>query len=180
MKIFEPSSPRNYELCHPVKPEDFERINTLINGTHRFDSWNPIPMEIIREDEGRRLLESDSPWLGSDALIFTLRAVDALGSFLQEHGELLPLLCSDADIMIYNPTRLLDALDEGASTGLRVDGRIIWIKRHMFRPDVIKGNDIFKIKTLRVSPTFVSQRFVDLWNSAGLKGLEFKQIWAPN
>jgi hypothetical protein len=30
-----------------------------------------------------------------------------------------------------------------------------------------------------VSPIFVSHRFVDRWEASGLKGLEFKQVWAP-
>jgi len=83
---------------------------------------------------------------------------------------------------MYNPTRVIDALDEDASSVLRFSGgRIMRINRHVFRPEVVKGIDVFKIPNLRVSPTYVSQRFGDLWNSADLKGLEFKQVWArPN
>lgn len=47
------------------------------------------------------------------------------------------------------------------------------------RPDVIGEIDIFKIPNLRVSPTFLSQRFVDRWKASGLTGLEFEQVWAP-
>jgi hypothetical protein len=181
MKIYMPSSPDNYELCHPVRQEDFELINVLINGTSRLEAWNPIPMQIIHEDKGTRFFESDSPWLGGHALIFKPQAVKAIGSLLQEFGELLPLLCNDADVMMYNPTHLLDALDEDASSVLRfTGGRIMWINKYVFRPEIIGHSDIFKIPNLRVSPTFVSQRFVDLWNSADLKGLEFKLVWAPN
>jgi hypothetical protein len=181
MKIYEPSSSETNELCHPLNPDEFEKIDVLINGTPRLVDWKPISMEIIREDGGRKFLESDSPWLGGHALIFRPRAVAALGSLLRAHGELLQLLCGGADVVLYNPTRLLDALDEAASSVRRfTTGRIMWIDRYVFRPAVIEGIDIFKIPNLRVSPTFVSQRFVDLWTTAGLKGLEFKQVWAQN
>jgi len=181
MKIYTPSSPDDYDLCHPLRQEDFDLINVLINGTPRLEVWKPIPMQIIHEDEGRNFSKSDSPWLGGQALIFRTRAVDALGSLLREYGELLPLLCDEADVMIYNPTRLLDALDEDASSVLRFNGgRVMQINKYVFRPEVIGFSDIFKIPNLRVSPTFVSQRFVDLWNSAELKGLEFRLVWAPS
>jgi hypothetical protein len=178
--IYEPLSLDNYELCHPVKEDDFEAINLLINGTARHSTWKPIPMEIVREDEGQRLLESDSPWLGSHALIFRRRAADMLASLLQEHGELLPLQCNEADVVMYNPTRLIDALDEEASAVLRFQsGRIMRVNRYELRPQVVGDIDIFKLPSLRVSPTFVSERFVDLWNSSDLRGLEFKRIWVP-
>ncbi len=84
--------------------------------------------------------------------------------------------------MIYNPTRVLDALDEGASSVMRFDdGRIILIQRHVFRSDVVGESDIFTIPDERVSPTFFSHRFVDSWRASGLKGFEFKLVWAsPN
>jgi hypothetical protein len=55
-------------------------------------------MRIIREDEGQTLHESDSPWLGSHALVFKARAVKALGPLLREYGELLPLLCGGSEV----------------------------------------------------------------------------------
>ena len=47
------------------------------------------------------------------------------------------------------------------------------ITRHIFRPSVVGKNDIFKLPDLRGGRIFVSQRFVDLWQSAGLRGLKF-------
>lgn len=172
-----------FELCLPVNKEDYERINVEIGvGTPRQASWKRIPVRLIHEDEGKALAMSDSPWLGYGPLIFRPVVVEALGSLLGEYGELLPLACSEADLMIYNPTRVLDALDESASSIMRFpDGRIMLIQKHVFRSDVVGENDIFTIPTERVSPTFLSHRFVDRWKASGLKGLEFKQVWAaPN
>lgn len=177
--IYTPLGMDGYELCHPVSQGDFERINALINGDHRQDSWDPIQVSTIREDEGRDLIPSDSPWLGSHALIFNSRADGALGPLLRRYGEMLPVSCLEADLWIYNPTNVIDALNEATSSVLRfADNRIMMIERYAFSPDVVADNDVFKIPSLRVSPTFVSHRFVDLWKASRLTGLEFKRVWA--
>lgn len=176
--IWTPLSAEDSELCQPVDPADYERLNLEINGNERSDTWRSPVMQIIREDEGQRLTESDSPWLGEHALIFRPATVLAMGTMLRRFGELLPLKCASARLHIYNPTLVLDALDEDSSSLLRVDsGRIMMINRYEFRPELIRDVDVFKIPNLRVSPTFVGTRFVDAWQSAGLRGLDFKKVW---
>jgi len=168
-----------YELCHPVD-ENFERFYDQINGTPRQASWKPVPMQIFHEDEGKQFLRSDSPWLGDHALIFRPSVLEALGPLLREYGELLPLECSETDLWVYNPTRVIDALDEEASSIHRFrSGKIMRIQRYVFKAHLLHGIDIFKLPNRRVEPTFVSHRFVDLWTESGLKGLEFTQVWAP-
>lgn len=179
--IYTPLGLDGYELCHPVDQNDFERINVQVNGMSRLLDWKPPRMRLFRTNEGRALIESDSPWLGEHALIFRPRVVEALGWTLQEYGELLPLACSEAKLVMYNPTRVIDALDEAASSVQRFPGgRIFLIDRHVFRANAIGDTDVFKIPNLRVSPTFVSHRFVDRWNESGLSGLEFSQVWHPD
>lgn len=180
--IYTPLGLDGYELCHPVKQDDFETINVEVNGVSRQASWRPIPMRLVREDGKQKLAMSDSPWLGAHALIFRPNVVAALGQMLRENGELLPIECSEADLTIYNPTRVIDALNEAASSVLRFSGgRIMMIQRYVFHIEVIGEIDVFKIPNLRVSPTFLSHRFVDRWEASGLKGLEFKRVWLlPN
>jgi hypothetical protein len=181
-KIYKPtvSEDGDYEWCNPVQSEDFERIVVEINGEPRQADWKPLVMQIHREDErGRKRIVSDAPFHGHHAFIFKPRAVAALGPLLRANGELLPVQCEGEDLMIYNPTRVLDALDEDASELVRFksSGSVALIKRYAFRPDVIKDVDIFKIPNVRNSPTFVGQRFIDIWKSAGLVGLDFNQVW---
>jgi hypothetical protein len=171
-----------FELCQPVDEEDFEKINVEIGGKPRQFGWKPIPMRLIHRDEQRTLERSDSPWLGSGTLIFRASVLDALGSLLMEYGELLPLSCPEADLVVYKPRLRLDALDQAASSVLRFsDGRIMLIQQHVFRSAVVGENDIFTIPSLRVSPTYLSHRFVDRWKASGFKGLGFVQVWMrPN
>src|SRR5262245_18214720 len=175
-RIYKPLNANGYELCHPVN-RDFGTIVAQINGHPRQATWQPLEMRLIQEYKGKKWSRSDSPWLGSDSLIFRPAAVLALGQLLRAHGELLPLRCEDAELWIFNP-RLLDALDEAASTIERVStGSIMRITQHVFRPDVVHGVHAFKVPNLRVSPTFVSQHFADLWKKAQLKGLKFNKVW---
>lgn len=178
--IYTPLGRDGYELCQPSAQSDFETVNILVNGMPRHPNWKPISMRLIHEDEGKNLIPSDSPWLGAHALIFRQKAIERLGATLQQYGELLPLQCPDEELVVYNPTRLVDGLDEEQSSILRFSsGKIMLIKQYAFRESVIKELDVFKIPNLRVSPTFVSHRFVEQWKSSGLVGLDFKQVWAP-
>lgn len=179
MEVYVPQSAEGSELCHPERQEDFETLNVTIDGTPRQGTWRSPLMHLIREDEGKRLAESDSPWLGSHALVFRRHALGDLKALLLSYGELLPVACAEPDLVIYNATRVLDALDERASGVLRFsNGRIMRITRYVFRPNIIAGVDVFKIPNLRVSPTYVSERFVERVKAAGLRGLVFNRVWS--
>jgi hypothetical protein len=62
--------------------------------------WRSPPMRLVRNDQGQRLAESDSPWLGSHALIFRRQTLGELEAMLLSYGELLPVACSEADLVI--------------------------------------------------------------------------------
>jgi hypothetical protein len=179
--IYRPLKSLNFELCHPVDPSDFFRLNELIAGTPRQSSWQPIRVELIRENLGTPLKRSDSPWLGWQSLIFRPRVVEVLGSLLRSHGELLPLMFVDDDLVVFNPTRIIDVLDESASATMRMDnGQIFLIQRHVFRPGHVTDRDVFKIPNLRVRPTFVGHEVVQRWRLSGLRGLDFEPVWNQN
>ena len=177
--IYDPLGLDKYELCHPVD-RNFERFYADMDGTPKLAGWKPVAMEILHKDGRKKLLRSDSPWLGAYSLIFRPSVLEALGPLLREYGELLPLECSETDLWVYNPTRVIDALDEEASSIERFkSGKIMRIKRYVFKAHLIDGVDIFKLPDLRGDRTYVSHRFVDLWTESGLKGLEFTHRWSP-
>ena len=136
----------DYELCHPVCASDFAVMRDRIDGTRRSQFWTPISMEIITtSDLGRKLSVSDSPWLASYALIFRDRVVDSIGDYLLRYGELLPLICPNAGLWVLNPLVVVDAIDEAASTVMRLpSGKIHTINRHVFRPKIVEGLEIFR------------------------------------
>lgn len=98
--------------------------------------------------------------------------------FLKEYGEVLSLICEQGGLVVYNPLHVVDALDETVSSVLKFeDGRIMWVQKHAFRKEVIQGLPIFKVTSLQPSPVFMNEEFVRRWHAAGLKGLEFRQVW---
>jgi hypothetical protein len=114
----------------------------------------------------------------SDFMVFRLDAANVLAPFLEKYGELLPLNCEQAELVVFNPLRVVDALDEVTSVVERFDGGRIWhVDKYVFRGEVVRGLQIFKITSLQPSPIFVGEEFVERWHAAGLKGLEFRQVW---
>lgn len=179
MKVFEIAPAGGHELVHPVFENDFEYFITQINGARRRETWSPIPVKLVRDCpvEGQ-LREADVPWHGSHVLVLKRRAAELLGPFLRDYGELLPLDCADAQMVVFNPTTILDALDEAGSKVSRFkDGRIMLIDRYAFRSEILNDADIFKIRDSRISPIFFSEGAVKIWKKSKVTGIDFKQVW---
>jgi hypothetical protein len=112
-------------------------------------------------------------------LVLTARAVHILGERLQGFGELLPLSCADAELYVYNPLHIVDALDEERSEIVRFSsGRVMRITRHVFRTEVLAGVPIFKIPQLTRGSIFVAAELVQAVKAAGLQGTNFERVWA--
>jgi len=177
-KIYTPLGLDGFEICRPVNQEDFETINLKISGLPQKGTWKPLKVQIFDKDQGVSLLRSDSPWIGSHTLIFREQVVRKMQSFLEKHGELLPLEENSDQLFIYNPWLCENALDSAKSEMIKLSGgKIIRITKYAFHKERIDGFEAFKISDLRVSPVFLGQTFVDEWLSAGFVGLEFNEVW---
>lgn len=179
MEVYLPVPVLGFELCQPLEKDGYETFSLQINGTRRQQEWRPIAVRLVHDNNGEPLAFSESPWLSTHALTFRPLAVEALGPLLRENGELLPLAGEDFELSVFNPTRVIDALDEQASSIARFSsGRMMRIRRYAFKPELIEGIDVFKLPNLRVSPTLLSERFVRAWNATGFHGLEFEKVWS--
>ena len=177
--VFMPVNASGYELCYPVRDHDFDSLVELIDGTPRRRGWTPIHMRFVDRIEGKALSVSDAPWLGEHALIFRRSVIDRLGDWLSAHGELLPLSVRDADLWVFNPKHVRDALDEATSSITRFSsGRIMDIDRHVFKADAIADAPLFKLAGLRASPVYFGDTAVEQWKQSGLAGLEFREVWS--
>jgi hypothetical protein len=180
--IYKPGVTEGTEWCNSCGPTQSERLEAEINGTPRRDTWKPIAVKLIRKTMRHKFRQADAPWNSSNALIFRRSVLEKIGAILETNGELLPLECADAELWVYNPTNVLDAFDDKASVGERFDdsGYLYMVSKYVFYPDVVAGVDIFKLKGRRVSPTFVSEKFVEMWKTAGLTGLRFDKVWSSD
>ena len=178
-RIYEQGVAAEYQWALPVDSSDFQ-CSLLFDGSSKAEGWVPVRMYLLERHSARakRLKRADLPWSGHDSIALSSHAVDVLGPFLLRYGELLPLSCESEELWVFNITNVVDALIEEASDLERFStGRIMMINRHVFDPVAIGDSEMFRIPQLLRSPIFVTQSFVDLVDTTGLKGTPFGLVW---
>ncbi len=166
-----------YEILHCVDSEGWEIFREL-DGSSRAKTWKPVRVRRVRPSLREGFRASDSPYRMSHVLIFRRSAVEALRDMLDAHGELLPLEDEGGVELFAHNTWALDALDHARMEGSRdEDGRIEVPNNHIFIPSVVEGVDIFKQAARRAGTVYVSERFLQRWKQAKLKGLDFTLAW---
>jgi hypothetical protein len=135
-------------------------------------------MHIIHENEkGEERLRSDAPWLGGQALVFRDSVSNKLKRLLGS-ARLYEFICDSERLFLCDPPLVQNAVIQDKSIINRFsDGRIMQIRKYVFDSEALHGKYIFKISEMRVSPTFVTQEFVDFWVSNKLVGLDFNLLW---
>jgi hypothetical protein len=177
--IYKAAPPEGFEWALPVDDRDFEMFATF-DGTRRESTWRPVRVGLLHDDEGGGAREtSDFPWLGSYVLVLRPRAVDSLGSILRSAGELLPLACDEADLWVLNHLHIVDALDENGSDIVRFStGRVMTVERWSLNLDRLGSEAIFKVPQLMRGPLLFNESFVEAVAAAGLRGIEFNEVWS--
>lgn len=177
MRIYTPSPLEGGEWI-TLKDSDPDGWETLFALSGPVGSaWQAPEVSFIREDEdGRPRQYSDCPWCLHSLLIVREPALAALRPLLEKAGEILPLKCEEP-VSLFNATTILDALDEERSTIARFDdGELLAIERHVFKPDVIDSNEIFKLPG-RNSSIYLQETAVRRIGELGLRGLAFDLAW---
>lgn len=107
------------------------------------------------------------------------RAAGRLGEVLLPYGEFLPVDCDEGEFVVYHCMNQLDgALDVDRSEGGRSrDGRLLSLKKPVFRPEVVRGQDVFRVPAPNPYSIFVSDAVVELANRSDLHGLQFSPTW---
>ncbi|MBK9266782.1 MAG: hypothetical protein IPM54_44240 [Polyangiaceae bacterium] len=167
-----------YEILQCFDYDGYDALHCL-NGKPSAKKWKPIRVRRVRPSRRQGFRPSDAPWACvGDILVFRRSAVDALRDILDAHGELLPLEDEGGvELYAYNP-RALDALDQVLSKGPRDDdGKLEGATYHVFIPSLVQGVDVFRLARERCGDIYVSDRFVERWKQAKLKGLDFRLVW---
>ena len=117
-----------------------------VAGTRQGVGWRPHPVELIREDEGRRLEPTDWPVLTSSLPVVKTAALPAVADELEPFAELLPLDCPQEPLTAVNVLAVADALNEQASDVARLpNGRIFRVRDHAFVPERLPDRGVFRI-----------------------------------
>ena len=148
------------------------------NGLPMKPSWKDVTVDW--DPDTRRKPKGDFPDLFTHIPVFTPKAATALADLLQGNGELLPILIGGEEYVLFNVTRVTDALDESRSEIIRFDDspKILNIEIHCFFQEKIGNTTIFKIPQVPTMDVFVTEEFVDRVRSARLKGFKFTLLWS--
>lgn len=176
--IYAPACAKDFEWVNLDSDEDYEVLREL-DGSPRAGRWTPMAARRVRADGQKGFSPSDFPWLAGHALVMRRSAVDALRDLLEANGELLPLSTEDGVELFVLNAQVIDALDEANSVLWRFPGtnRIMDIKKPAFLGSKLEGVDLFRVPH-RAMPTYVSERFVERVQAAGLRGLVFEKVWS--
>jgi hypothetical protein len=178
LKVYKAIPVEGFEWVLPVVSEDSRRLR--FDGTRRAEHWLPVNVARLRVWEDGRLLQAgDFP--SGCGFVVSQAAKELLGSYMEDAGELLPLNCPDGEFWTLNVTRLVDALDEDNSKVLRSSetNRILMIHQHCFRSENL-GPEIFKLSHTPRGLIYFTETFVKRVNATGLKGANFKLVWAAD
>jgi hypothetical protein len=115
-----------------------------------------------------------------DPMVLSRRALDVLLPHIGSLGQVLPLAFDECEYNLFNITNVVDALDEPACDVWRFpsSGRIGDIERYVFRPEVIRDQWLFKIPQKPTGFAFVTDRFIEVVQRAGLTGFGFEPLWS--
>jgi hypothetical protein len=178
MYLYKYTQTTGYEILTVIDDDGYDRFERL-RGNPKGKRWKPIRVRRVRASRREAFRPSDAPYcFKSGALVFRHSAVDALRDILDTQGELLPLEDEGGvELFAYNP-RALEALDHERTVGSRdKQGRVYLPNNHVFIPSVVEGVDVFRQAQKRGGDIYLSDRFVQRWKQAKLKGLDFILAW---
>ncbi len=122
---------------------------------------------------------NDYPCLELVTPVFSRRAVDALGSMLSDHGELLPLITDIGEYFAYVCLAKLDVLDLKKSRVLRPSepgATAFDIEYFAFRKKQLPDASIFRVPE-HPGIYLVSEAFQKRAEEAALNGMTFIKVW---
>ena len=181
MQIYEARHVHGYEFCRPRFSSQHIELARSMNGAPRASGWVQIEVELITEDRGERLRPSDAPWFLLSALIFRRERICAVADLLLANGELLELSCPKVDLVLFNATKVVDALDFTKTQAKYFsDGPPSIIIKYALHKEMAAKHDIFRIGGQRLSSIHFGQKFVDAWRASGATGMDFAPIWSSD
>jgi hypothetical protein len=134
--LFRPTVAEGGLWVQPVAQDDFDRVYNVPT-ENVGASWAPLSVRTFvgADQPPREPVSGESAWLGGHALVVRSQARLVLEEAAGEAIELLPLLSDDGDMWLAHATRLVDGLDEEASTVVRFPstGRIMKVHEFVLR-----------------------------------------------
>jgi hypothetical protein len=178
VKVYRIAPIDDFEDIGPVDIDDAKRFRALDGTPHR-DRWTPVRMELISQDAyGGAYQRADVPWMSDIVLFLRDEAIKTAGPILEQYGELLPVECDSADVLVFNAGQVLDVFDEERSEIRRFSsGKLMGIDTYIFNGDGIPERAAFKIPQQPRGPIFFTEAVVEELNALSLAGLAWHLVW---
>jgi len=178
MQVLRATGPEDGEWVYVPSEADRAMLREL-DGTPRREGWRPPLARLLKSSDRKRLKYSDMPHYSTDVLVLREPAMKALEPLLRPDGEFLPLDCAEAELWLFNCTRVVDALDEERSAIVRFSssGRIMRVEKYAFRAGPLQGVFAFKVPQLLRSEIFVTAGVAQAAREAGLVRTDFELLW---
>jgi hypothetical protein len=180
MKIYRAVPHEGYEWVVLDDATDYERF---IDPSPAFSSVGRQPAvsaHLLRNDPRRSgdRMRARMPWLGEGVLALRDEAIDEIGALLEPFGVLLRLESPDARLIVIRITNIIDVLDEDASDIVRFSssGRVLDIRRFVFRSESLLRSQAFRIPQLPRGGTFLTEDLVQEIESRGSEGTAFLAV----
>jgi hypothetical protein len=185
MKVFEHWGVPEPYARWSVRPEDQKLWHREFHGESKLSNWVPVDLHPAEEDPGVPLpLGPIADMTTVDSVIKNCvwgpRARTVLEPHVAPFGEFLPLRCKEAEWVLFNVTRKIDALDvekSKLSYFKSSPGKVMSLLEPAFKPDVLRGELIFRIPQRGGGDVFVTDAFASLVEQHGLTGFNLKLVW---
>jgi len=173
------NTPDEYRWVNPIEDaNNWGRRLISVRIDPVADGWEPIPVEWVPATARR--IAPDFPQFWSGMLCISKRAVAALARHLDGAGEFLPLLGLNGEYTAWHCLRTVDAIDERATNEKALVKKGISFHRPTLVPVLLTGRVPVDCNVFRVPQSFqkifVRERFVEVYRSAELTGLDFLPV----
>ena len=152
------------------------------DATPMADMWRPPAVYILHP----KLKRGNFFGLAPGMVVADSVAVTAVGSFLEQSGELLPLPYKAETFHALNVTECIDSLDEDRTEWVygKTTGAPIRIKQFAFRANRLTETPLFKIPETCRTEIYTCEGLRDpedefkyMVDTLGLTGLLFQEVW---
>ena len=168
---FDVNNYKSIQLCEDVDSDFYQ----MFDGTSIKERWETPRVKFYEDD--RELKKGDSP--GFNIPVLNKKALKSLFPLIKDDVEILTLQLNNEILFGINVLTVIDAIDYDMSEyrTFRDGKRIMAFKKYVFRDDMIKNNNIFKIIDLPRGDIFVSEEFCNSILDNNLEGFKLELVY---
>jgi hypothetical protein len=178
--VFRAVQSTGYTLCMPSSAEDSASLARWLADPVERRSVDCGPSGVrfrleTLDDRGQSLIPSDCPYVYPGVTALSRRAVERMGSYLQDCVRLVPMSVSGGEFW-WADVVATAALDVVSSELHRfADGGISHAYRYALVDSEVRK--IFRLSAIPLDFPLVTREFIGKWRANELVGLDFKPVW---